>query len=258
MLLSRLCCCLLSAAGAVTLSGCWSMYPYGMQPGAYPQQGGVAYPTPMAVPQSTFVMPGDVPAAGSSTQSAFAPSSQLQAPQPAAVPQQDQPVPAPRDPGQADAASPDMSQSFAPAAGRMAAVQPQDQEFAPPRVLTGVFGEADADPAHGDIVRTGLERPAAGDGPEAGMARDSRNGWFQGRVEFDEYDQAWHLIYDFSPAQTDQLGGEITLGTDAPLTDADQGQLVRVSGQFDTNRLDPLGKPVYRVTRVERAVSAVR
>jgi len=75
--------------------------------------------------------------------------------------------------------------------------------------------------------------------------------WFQGRLEFNEADGAWHLTYDDSPEPQDQLGGDITLSSDVQLDAQHNGTLVRVTGEFNAAKLDRLQKPIFQVTRID-------
>lgn len=242
------------AIAAVTaLSGCYSFPPYGAYPGAYPA-GQPVYP------QQSLVMPGD--AVGSPSVSGspgpsqtFAPSGTLEAPQlqprSGAESLSPNPVPQPRDPGP-DAATMDdpserTSQKVEPA--EVSAAEPERLQFSEPIVRSTEDAPADG------IVAVSLEREAQTLAGTSGLARDVEFRWVQGIVEFDKAQRTWHLIYDLEPAVTDTLGGEITLSGQMPLSESDNGRLLRVSGQFDPSRLDRLNKPVYRVSRVEPVVA---
>lgn len=244
-----------AAVAVAALSGCYSFPPYGAYPGAYP----AAQPV---YPQQSLVMPGDVAggtAAGSGEQPAtFAPSGALEAPRyepqselgaPAAAP-----VPQPRDPGP-DAATMDdpaerTSQKVEPAdAEDLSALEPERLQFAEPIVRSTGSGPEDG------IVAVSLEEEARALGETTGLGRDVEFRWVQGIAEFDSTQQTWHLIYDLDPAVTDTLGGEITLSGRLSLTDADNGRIIRVSGQFNPGELDRLNKPVYRVSRLEPVVA---
>ncbi len=241
---------------ASALSGCYSFPPYGAYPGAYP----AAQPV---YPQQSLVMPGDAvgrPTVASPTgaPSTFSPTGTLEAPR--YEPKSDggpltpNPVPQPRDPGP-DAATMDdpaerTSQKVEPADGEdLSSLEPERLQFSEPIVRS--TGDTPAD----GIVAVSLEREAQSLAATSGLARDVEFRWLQGIVEFDKAQRTWHLIYDLEPAVTDNLGGEITLSGQVPLTEADNGRLIRVSGQFDPSRLDRLNKPVYRVSRLEPVVA---
>ena len=240
---------------AVTaLSGCYTFPPYGAYPGAYPQ-GQPVYP------QQSLVMPGD--AIGSPTvsgataaPSTFSPSGTMEAPryEPKASTGSADPVPQPRDPGP-DAATMDdpaerTSQKVEPTDGEdLSSIEPERLQFSEPIVRS--TGDAPQD----GIVAVSLEREAKALATTSGLARDVEFRWLQGIVEYDKAQRTWHLIYDLEPAVTDNLGGEITLSGQLPLTEANNGRLLRVTGQFDPSRLDRLNKPVYRVSRLEPVVA---
>lgn len=128
-------------------------------------------------------------------------------------------------------------------------IEPDRLQFAEPIVRSTTDTPADG------IVAVSLEQEAKALADASGLARDVEFRWVQGIVEFDKAQRTWHLIYDLEPAVTDTLGGEITLSGKFPLTETDNGRLIRVAGQFDPSRLDRLNKPVYRVSRVEPVVT---
>ena len=104
------------------------------------------------------------------------------------------------------------------------------------------------------VVSVSLEDQLS-DPADAGFAHDPQYRWFQGLAEFDAESQTWHLLYDLSPEVHDQLGGEIQL-SNVRLDPRFSGRLLRVSGEFDTRRLDQLNKPVYAVQRIEEVRSS--
>jgi hypothetical protein len=245
-----------AAVSATVLSGCYSFPPYGSYPGAYPA-------APSAYPQQSLVMPGDVvgsPAVttGQPGQSTFTPSGTLEAPKyeprSESAPPMANPVPQPRDPGP-DAATMDdpaerTSQKVEPTeADDLSSIEPERLQFAEPIVRSTEDVPADG------IVAVSLEQEAQALAGASGLERDVQFRWVQGIVEYDKTQRSWHLIYDLEPAVTDTLGGEITLDGRLPLTESDNGRLIRVSGQFDPSRLDRLNKPVYRVSRLEPVVA---
>jgi len=243
-------------AAVSAMSGCYSFPPYGAYPGSYP----AAQPV---YPQQSLVMPGDAvgsPTVSGSTgaPSTFSPSGTLEAPRyepkSGAGSASPNPVPQPRDPGPDAATIEDpaerTSQKVEPTeAEDLSSLEPERLQFSEPIVRS-------TDDAPGDgIVAVSLEREAQDLASTSGLARDVEFRWLQGIVEYDKAQRTWHLIYDLEPAVTDNLGGEITLSGQLPLTEADNGRLLRVTGQFDPSRLDRLNKPVYRVSRMEPVVA---
>jgi hypothetical protein len=242
---------LTAVVGLLVFSGCYA--PYGAYPpGAYQQQGGA----PMqyqGVPQSSYVMPGDgmgSPSSGvASPQSTFAPSGNLQAPNPTArgaAGSSPSPVPLPRDPDpSAERPTPagEQTSQLGTASGPPQATlgEPARLDFQSPIVLTG----ADDRSAGGATAASGQSTSGGSGG------YDPNYNWFQGRLEYVESDQAWHLTYDDAPVATDQLGGDITLSSDVKLEPQHNGRLVRVSGKFDDTKLDRLQKPVFRVSQID-------
>ncbi|NQV26864.1 MAG: hypothetical protein HQ518_21140 [Rhodopirellula sp.] len=242
---------LAAGVGLFFLTGCYAPYG-GYPPGAYAPQGGA----PMqyqGVPQSSYVMPGDAlgspSSIGSQAPSTFAPGSNLQAPDPTARGASGgspSPVPLPRDPD--------------PAAQKPTPAGQQTSQFGiptgPPAVSLGEPAELDF---QSPIVVAGADNQSAGSvvtasGQSASgnsLGHDPNYNWFQGRLEYVESDQAWHLTYDDTPMASDQLGGDISLSKDVKLEPQHNGMLVRASGQFDDTKLDRLGKPVFRVSRID-------
>ncbi len=142
------------------------------------------------------------------------------------------------------------SQKIEPTDGEdLSSLEPERLQFSEPIVRSTSDASADG------IVAVSLEREARALSTTSGLARDVEFRWLQGIVEYDKVQRTWHLIYDLEPSVTDTLGGEITLSGQLPLTEADNGRLLRVSGQFEPGRLDRLNKPVYRVSRVEPVVA---
>jgi len=105
------------------------------------------------------------------------------------------------------------------------------------------------------VVSVSLEDQLS-DPSDAGFAHDPQYRWFQGVAEFDAESKTWHLLYDLSPDVHDQLGGEFQLSENVRMDPAFSGRLIRVSGEFDTRRLDQLNKPVYAVQRIEEVRSS--
>jgi hypothetical protein len=236
---------LFTGLGLLFLSGCYAPYG-GYPPGAYAPQGGA----PMqyqGVPQSSYVMPGDSlgspSSAGFAPQSTFAPGGTIQAPDPTArdtTRGSTSPVPPPRDPDPSavkpTSAGQQTSQLGSPSG------PPVELDFRSPIVFTG--GD---DQSAGGVIAASGQSPA-----DSSSGHDPNYNWFQGRLEYVESDQAWHLTYDDAPTAFDQLGGDITLSQDVKLEPQHNGLIVRVSGQFDDRKLDRLKKPVFRVSQIDQ------
>jgi len=241
---------LTAIVGLLFFSGCYA--PYGAYPpGAYPPQGGV--PTQFqGVPQSSYVMPGDgmgSPSSGvAAPQSTFAPSGNLQAPDPTARGgggSSPAPVPPPRDPDpSAQRPTPvgEQTSQLGTASGPPQATlgEPARLDFQSPIVLTG------GDEQSGGAIAASGQSTSGGS-----RGHDPNYNWFQGRLEYVASDRTWHLTYDDAPVATDQLGGDITLSSDVRLDSQQNGRLVRVSGKFDDTKLDRLQKPVFRVSQID-------
>lgn len=233
------------AAGLFLLSGCYA--PYGAYPpGAYAPHGGA--PTQFqGVPQSSYVMPGDSLGSPSSTgfgaPSTFAPSGSLQAPDPAGRDSggsSPTPVPLPRDPDPS-AAKPQGQQTSQSGPPAVSLGDPAELDFQSPIVFTAADEQASG----------GVVAASAQSVDNRTMSHDPGYNWFQGRLEYVESDQAWHLTYDDAPTAFDQLGGDITLSQDVQLEPQHNGRLVKVTGQFDETKLDRLKKPIFRVSRID-------
>ena len=202
------------------------------------------------VPQSSYVMPGDALGSPSSTigaPSTFTPGGTIQAPVPATRGGSNgspSPVPIPRDPDPS-AAKPSGQQTsqFGIPVGppEVSLGMPAELDFQSPIVLAGADDRSD-----GGVV-TVSGQPTTG----GSFGHDPNYNWFQGRLEFVASDQAWHLTYDDAPTAADQLGGDISLSSDVKLEPSHNGSYVRVTGQFDDVKLDRLGKPVFRVSRID-------
>ena len=78
-------------------------------------------------------------------------------------------------------------------------------------------------------------------------------GWLRGVVDFDPHLKTWNLIYAVTPDADDHFGGSLTLhDAQGLLRDYQNADVVQVTGRPDpTAGTDPLGKPVYRITRAE-------
>jgi hypothetical protein len=249
-----------AGVGLFFLSGCYAPYG-GYPPGAYAPQRGA----PMqyqGVPQSSYVMPGDAlgspSSAGGGAPSTFAPGGNIQAPDPTARGaggDSPTPVPLPRDPDPS-AAKPAGAQTsqfgFPSGPPQVSLGTPAELDFQSPIVLTGATDQS----AGGIATAAGQSTTGpsiTGQSASGGsLNHDPNYNWFQGRLEYVESDQAWHLTYDDAPTAADQLGGDISLSSDVKLDSQHNGAIVRVSGQFDAVKLDRLGKPVFRVSQIDR------
>lgn len=203
------------------------------------------------VPQSSYVMPGDALGSPSSVSggapSTFAPGGHIQAPDPTArgaggsTPS---PVPLPRDPDPS-AAKPEGAQTsqfgFPSGPPDVSLGAPAELEFQSPVIMAGA-----SDQLAGAVVTASGQTTTGGS-----LKHDPNYNWFQGRLEYVESDQTWHLTYDDAPTTADQLGGDISLSSDVKLDSQHNGAIVRVSGQFDAVKLDRLGKPVFRVNQID-------
>lgn len=90
------------------------------------------------------------------------------------------------------------------------------------------------------------------------FANDQRFAWVQGVVEYDEASSTWVIMYNDNPRTSDVYGGELTLADDPELKRLQTGKVFRIYGSLDPSERDPLGKPVYRASRIEGRSSAVK
>jgi hypothetical protein len=100
-------------------------------------------------------------------------------------------------------------------------------------------------------------------GPEERYGYDSEGyTWLKGIAEFDRKHQTWHLIYDRSPDDADQFGGEVTFKHRPEFAKLlRSGQAIYVEGHFDEGQQDRLGKPLYDVEAyrpIDKAERSVR
>ena len=102
-------------------------------------------------------------------------------------------------------------------------------------------------------VRAGSVVPASAVADKYGYDAESYK-WLKGVIEFNPKLQIWHLTYSQNPDDNDQFGGEVTLKNTAHFKYLRNGEAVRVEGQFDSQQVDRLGKPVYEVARIIRDV----
>ena len=239
----------MTGLGCLFVSGC--LYPYGYHPGMYQQpipaaqQGAI----PPAGSQVTFLDNGHgttVPATaqpGISRERVSAPDIGE------STSGEDNPVPEPRDPGaSAEESTPTgvrTSEGVLDTGNELSLVHPDEPVFLKPVVMNEDENGDTVVPAHGTT-------PLVARQPASELGRDANYRWLQGDLQYDVQNRSWHLIYDYNPAGNDRLGGEVRLGGNLPFTPSDNDRVDRVSGYFDRAQADRQGKPVYRVTRVQR------
>lgn len=241
---------------ALSIAGCQSFYPYGMYPGPYGQPGGAMLQPPPGMPQVTLLdsnpagnlgdpagenqLPGTTQP-GTLRRPVSAPDVQR------TLPGEDSRVPEPRDPAPAEAggtSSEGLEQTDSESAADLTRVRPEPV-FLKPVVMTG------EETAEAVIAADGTSQPLVVTDSKSELGRDSNYGWLQGDLQYDVQRGTWHLVYDYTPFD-DRFGGEVTLGGDLPFTPADNDLVYRVTGSFDQTRKDRLGKPLYRVSHVQR------
>lgn len=231
------------------------MYPYGMQPGMYGPQGMYGQPGGAMVQpgagQVTWLDTAPVETAapsavesrpGISRQPVRAPNIQRSAP--AAT----DGVPDPRDPSpSAEGNQPAVrtSEGILDTGTDLTRGSPDEPVFLKPVVMTedGVRESV--------ISASGTSEALVATQPKSDLARDPNYRWVQGDLQYDVQQRSWHLIYDYTPFD-DRFGGEVTLGGNLPFTPSDNDRIYRVYGTFDRAQADQLGKPVYRVSSVQR------
>ena len=74
--------------------------------------------------------------------------------------------------------------------------------------------------------------------------------WLRGKVDFDENDQSWHIIYSLKPDQTDRFGGSITLIDHPDLNKLQNDDVVLLEGKVDSDSPDRSGKVKYRIEKL--------
>ena len=74
--------------------------------------------------------------------------------------------------------------------------------------------------------------------------------WLRGKVDYDEQEQAWQIIYAANPDPRDQNGGSLTLGSHPALARCRTGDVLYVRGAIDNSQTDPRGKPIYALDAV--------
>lgn len=241
----------MTGLGCLFVSGC--LYPYGYHPGMYQQpipaaQQGAIPPAGSQVTfldngQGTAVVPPAPAQPGISRERVSAPDIGE------STSGEDNPVPEPRDPGaSAEGATPTgvrTSEGVLDTGNELSLVHPDEPVFLKPVVMNEDENGNTVVPAHGTT-------PLVARQPTSELGRDANYRWLQGDLQYDVQNQSWHLIYDYNPAADDPLGGEVQLGGNLPFTPSDNDRVYRVRGLFDRAQSDRVGKPVYRVSGVQR------
>lgn len=76
--------------------------------------------------------------------------------------------------------------------------------------------------------------------------------WLKGVVHYDVRNQHWCIIYGLSPEPGEKFGGALTLATNPNLNILKNRDVIQVWGAIDPGAgQDVLGKPLYRVERLE-------
>ncbi|MCH8348539.1 MAG: hypothetical protein IH901_08630 [Proteobacteria bacterium] len=74
--------------------------------------------------------------------------------------------------------------------------------------------------------------------------------WLRGKIDFDEQDQTWHIIYSLTPDQKDRFGGSITLIDHPDLNKFQNDDVAYLEGRVDSGSLDRSGKAKYRIDKL--------
>ncbi len=247
----------LLTAAVCSLTGCYSVPPYG----AYPNMYAPGVPTYRPQPaRAGYIMPGEIIQAPSSNivtapaiQSTAPQVAPTQAPQNSTTPAGDNPVPQPRDPS-ANGGKPGRETSLfeAPSEPRLA-VQPvsltdedADVEYRRPRTVqqpravtsNPPFEPRLATESEGDITPVGFQ---------SSRMHHPTFRWIQGFLQYNSRMQSWHLMYDSNPGVEEPNGGELKLTGHLPFTRADHNKLYRIYGHFHDKLLDQNKKPQYVV-----------
>lgn len=74
--------------------------------------------------------------------------------------------------------------------------------------------------------------------------------WLQGRVDYDEAEDAWQIMYNVQPDASDPYGGAITLSNDPRLRALRKSDVVLVGGYVDSTAQDSFGKPIYHIEKI--------
>jgi hypothetical protein len=253
------------------LTGCQTYAPYGM--GGYP--GGI-YSTPPAGygPQpgvqlgapAPYVMPGvpaySTPAVPGDSQTLRLPlgsdhSSQSDAPPfdptsdgtPKPFSAKPVPDPIPLDPGNGETISPARSESESPFEDSEASTVPANGG---PRLASLEFESNNDNRFVSPIPVTANSQKFVSAGGETEQLNpynhDPKNyRWLRGKIDFDENDQTWHIIYNLKPDKKDRFGGSITLLDHPDLNDLQNDDVVLLEGKVDSRSLDQSGKAKYRI-----------
>ena len=137
------------------------------------------------------------------------------------------------------------SDGLEPPSSRRGTVQPDEFDFEPP-----INGEPTSDTGIplADTQLAAVEAP----NPFGYDRQEYR--WLRGIAQFDDEDGSWHVMYNTTPDETDEFGGDITLVPDAGLRGLPRDGVVLVQGRVDYDSRDAYGKPRYRVEQLRRLV----
>ena len=247
----------LAALCFLSAGGCYSMYPYGMQPGMYGPQGTYGQPSGAMMQsapggaQVTYLETAPavgVPPTPVESQPGL-PREPVRAPsiRPSS-PEAGEGVPEPRDPSPSAAGNQPAvhtSEGILDTGTDLTRISSDEPVFLKPVVMTE-NGERQS-----VISAGGTSETLVATQPKSDLARDPNYRWVQGDLQYDVQRRSWHLVYDYTPFD-DRFGGELTLSGDLPFTPSDNDRVYRVYGTFDRALVDKLGKPVYRVSSVQR------
>jgi|GEM_PF-2448754 len=78
--------------------------------------------------------------------------------------------------------------------------------------------------------------------------------WLRGIVEYDEQEKSWNITYNATPDKTDKFGGNIVLLDQGRLNRFTNGDVVLIDGHIDGSQQDKMGKPCFRVSKVQKLV----
>jgi len=76
----------------------------------------------------------------------------------------------------------------------------------------------------------------------------------RGIVEYDEQEKSWNITYNATPDKTDKFGGNIVLLDQGRLNRFTNGDVVLIDGHIDGSQQDKMGKPCFRVSKVQKLV----
>jgi hypothetical protein len=262
------------AFSLLSLTGCYSMQPYGMHPGMY-SPGVPAQRVPLP-PRQTIIMPSQpaptpiLTTPSSAPSSTFAPgTSSMQAPPVRQSPgpsSAEKTVPLPRDPG-AEATPEDNPPD-------RTSNSKSEMGFIPPIRTKHEFGlnEFGRSIPESSSERQLVQSPTIARAGSVRLQSVENDGgqneinqvvyqnltshhpefeWIQGALQYDSARRAWHLMYDTNPGR-DQWGGELQLTGYLPFEPSDHNKLFRVYGRTHSKLMDRLNKPQYEVREVER------